>query len=70
MHGRQLWSQMVQESVPFGVPEHALETLYHRAASAWGSGQTLSIQDGIGGQVDLTQLFEQYRMLQILKGNE
>ena len=70
MHGRQLWIQMVQEAVPFGVPDYAIETLYHRAAAAWGSGQTLSIHDGVGGQIDLTQLFEQYRMLQILKGNE
>ena len=64
---RELWISMVMESSPI-VNEHAAEGFYHRAASAWGSGQTLQVADGIGGWVDLTKLFEQYRMLQVLKG--
>ncbi len=57
------------ESAPI-VNEATAEFFYHRAAAAWGSGQSLEIADGMGGWVDLTKLFEQYRMLQILKGNE
>ena len=58
---------MVTESSPI-IPEHAAELFYHRAAAAWGSNQKLEVADGMGGWVDLTKLFEQYRMLQILKG--
>jgi hypothetical protein len=44
--------------------------LYHRAASAWLHDQRLEVANGLGGYVDLTKLFEQYRMLQILQGND
>lgn len=59
---------MVMELSPL-VNEHVAEGLYHRAATAWCHGQKLEVADGIGGYVDLTKLFEQYRMLQVLKGN-
>jgi hypothetical protein len=64
---RPLWVQMVMESSPI-ITEPAAELLYHRAASAWGSDQLLQVADGTGGWVDLTKLFEQYRILQVLKG--
>ena len=58
---------MLIESAPI-VDQYTAQTLYHRAASFWAFGYTLQIADGQGGSVDLTKLFEQYRMLQILKG--
>jgi hypothetical protein len=56
---------MVTELSPL-VNEHVAEGLYHRAASAWYHGHTLEIPNGTGGYVDLTKLFEQYRMLATL----
>ena len=50
------------------VTEHAAELFYHRAATAWGFGEKLEVADGLGGWVNLTELFEQYTMLRILKG--
>ena len=64
---RPLWTEMVQELSPM-IRENAAELLYHRAASAWGCGDTFEVPNGSGGYVDLTKLFEQYRMIQILKG--
>ena len=58
---------MVMELSPT-IHENAAQLLYHRAASAWGSGETFEVPDGAGKWVDLTKLFEQYRMIQILKG--
>jgi hypothetical protein len=66
---RSLWKQMIETSVPFPVPDHALETLYHRAAAAWGNGQSLYLGSK-PFETDLTKLFEQYRMLEILKNKE
>ena len=65
---RELWDQMLIESAPI-VDYRTTQILYHRAAASWAYGQTLQIADGLGGWVDLTKLFEQYRMLQVLKGN-
>ena len=64
---RNLWTEMVQELSP-RINENAAELLYHRAAAAWGSGETFEVPDGAGKWVDLTKLFEQYTMLKILKG--
>jgi CRISPR/Cas system endoribonuclease Cas6 (RAMP superfamily) len=58
---------MVQDLSPT-INENAAELLYHRAASAWGCGETFEVPNGVGEWVDLTKLFEQYRMIQILKG--
>lgn len=58
---------MVTERSPI-INEHAALLLYHRAAAAWGNGEILEVPDGAGGYADLTKLFEQYRMIQILKG--
>lgn len=60
---------MVKDVSPFNIPDSAYETLFHRAAAAWGSGETFSIQDGIGGWADLTKLYEQYRIIKALKEN-
>ena len=64
---RTLWVNMVTESSPI-ISEHVAELFYHRAATAWGCDQKLEVADGMGGWVDLTKLFEQYRMLAILRG--
>jgi CRISPR/Cas system endoribonuclease Cas6 (RAMP superfamily) len=58
---------MVCELSPM-INENAAELLYHRAATAWGNDQKLEVPNGVGEWVDLTKLFEQYRMIQILKG--
>ena len=58
---------MVMELSP-RIDENAAELLYHRAAAAWGPGQKLEVPHGMGKWVDLTKLFEQYRMIEILKG--
>ena len=50
------------------VDEHVARVLYHRVATAWGSGQTLHITDCAGGEVELTNIFEQTIMLAMLKG--
>lgn len=61
------WVDMVTEAAPM-VTHSAAALLYFRAAAAWGSGMTLTIPDGIGGTVDLTKLYEQCRLIDILKG--
>jgi CRISPR/Cas system endoribonuclease Cas6 (RAMP superfamily) len=58
---------MVQDLSP-RINENAAELLYHRAAAAWCSGDTFEVPNGVGEWIDLTKLFEQYRMIQILKG--
>ena len=64
---RNLWTEMVMELSPT-IHEFAAELLYHRAAAAWGNDQKLEVPNGVGEWVDLTKLFEQYTMIQILKG--
>ena len=58
---------MVMELSPT-IHENAAQLLYHRAAAAWCHGETLEVPNGAGEWVDLTKLFEQCRMIQILKG--
>lgn len=64
---RNLWTEMVMELSPM-INENAAELLYHRAATAWDNDQKLEVPNGVGEWVDLTKLFEQYTMIQILKG--
>ena len=59
---------MVTESSPI-ISEHVAELFYHRAATAWGCDQKLEVADGMGGRVDLTKLYEQYRIIKALKEN-
>jgi hypothetical protein len=67
---RKIWIEMVQSSAPFPISENVAELMYHRAASAYGFGQQLVLGPGGPGEVDLTKLFEQYRMLEIIKGEK
>jgi hypothetical protein len=62
-----LWTELVMQESPI-LTESAAELLYFRAATAWGHNQTLEIPNGIGGWVDLTKLYEQFKLLSILKG--
>jgi hypothetical protein len=67
---RVLWIQMVQESAPFPISDQVADLMYHRAASAYGFGQTLILGPGSPDELDLTKTFEQYRMLEILRGEQ
>ena len=63
------WVQLVTESVPI-INNRSAELLYYRVATAWGSGQQFTVPDGTGGRVDLTNLFEQCKLIAILKGDQ
>ena len=63
-----LWTELAMEACPL-LTERAAELLFFRVATAWGADQQLRIPDGIGGWVDLTKLYEQYKLLTILKGD-
>ena len=63
-----LWTELVMQQSPI-LSESAAELLYFRAATAWGYNQKFEIANGIGGWVDLTKLYEQSKLLSILKEN-
>jgi hypothetical protein len=63
-----LWTELVMQQSPI-LSESSAELLYFRAATAWGHNQKFEIADGIGGWVDLTKLYEQFKLLSILKEN-
>ena len=62
------WVQLVTESVPI-INDRAAKLLYYGAATAWGLGQQFTVPDGMGGRVDLAKLFEQCKMIELLKGD-
>jgi hypothetical protein len=59
---------MVTEMSPL-MNERTAELMFYRAATAWGSDQILEIADGTGGWINLTKLFEQVKLMEMLKGN-
>jgi hypothetical protein len=63
-----LWVELVMQESPI-LTESAAELLYYRAVTAWSHNQKLEITNGIGGWVDLTNLYEQCKLLSILKEN-
>jgi hypothetical protein len=63
-----LWVELVMQQSPV-LNESAAELLYYRAATAWGHDQKFEIANGMGGWVDLTKLYEQFKLLSILKEN-
>jgi hypothetical protein len=63
-----LWTELVMQESPI-LSESAAELPYYRAATAWGHDQKYEIPDGIGGCVDLTKLYEQCKLLSVLKEN-
>jgi len=62
-----LWVDSVTESAPM-VTESAAELLYYRAVSAWATDTKFEIPNGTGGWVDLTKLYEQCKIMSLLKG--
>ena len=50
------------------VNESAAELLYYRAVIAWATDTKFEIPNGIGGTVDLTKLYEQCKIMSLLKG--
>ena len=63
-----LWTELVMQQSPI-LSESSAELLYFRAATAWRHNQKFEIADGIGGGVDLTKIYEQFKLLSILKEN-
>ena len=59
---------MVTEAAPM-ITQSAAELLYFRAATAWGMGQQLTVPNGIGGDVDLTKIYEQFKLMDLLKAD-
>jgi hypothetical protein len=62
-----LWVTALTDAAPI-VTESAAELLYYRAVTAWATDTKFEIQDGLGGWVDLTKLYEQCKILTLLKG--
>jgi hypothetical protein len=63
-----LWKKLVMQQSPI-LSEDAAELLYFRAVTSWSHNQKLEIADGIGGWVNLTKLYEQCKIISILKEN-
>jgi hypothetical protein len=62
-----LWYQLVRDHIPYKISESSMDALFDRCVVAWGYGQEYYYQ-GHGATVDLTKLYEQYKILSILKG--
>ena len=57
-----LWKTILEDVVPIPLSENLINDLYWRTTTAYGLGQTFWIQMG-PEPIDLTKLFEQYRIL-------
>jgi hypothetical protein len=67
-----LWTRVLNEELPWlgqGRPISVFQAaeIYQRTVVAWGEGRTHYAQDGVGGAVDLTKLYEQCKLVSILK---
>jgi hypothetical protein len=47
-------------------PNYAIH-LYQNTVGSWAAGMSYYAQDGVGGAVDLTKLYEQCKLVSILK---
>jgi hypothetical protein len=63
-----LWHCMLTEELWWKKvsPDYATH-LYQNTVNAWGHGMSYYAQDGVGGAVDLTKLYEQCKLVSILK---
>jgi hypothetical protein len=63
-----LWHNMLKESLWWKEtsPEYAFH-IYQNTVAAWGTGMHYYAQDGVGGAVDLTKLYEQCKLVSLLK---
>jgi len=50
------------------LTESAAQLLYYRAVTAWATNTKFEIANGMGGWVDLTKLYEQCKIMSLLKG--
>ena len=65
-----LWHQLLRETVYWQEINHDMAyDILHRTAVAWAHDQTYYLQSG-PERVDLTKLYEQYKLVNILKGND
>lgn len=63
-----LWHHMLTEELWWKKvsPDYA-NHVYQNTVNAWGHGMNYYAQDGVGGAVDLTKLYEQCKLISILK---
>jgi len=63
-----LWHRMLTEELWWKKvsPDYATH-LYQNTVNAWGHGMSYYSQDGVGGAVDLTKLYEQCKLVSALK---
>jgi len=64
-----LWVAMVIDAAPV-VTESAAELLYYSAVTAYGTNTVFLIPDGQGNWIDLTKLYEQCKIMTLLKGEK
>ena len=63
-----LWCQLLRESIYWQeINDHMCLDILQRTSLAWAHDQTYFYQSG-PERVDLTKLYEQYKLLEILKG--
>jgi hypothetical protein len=62
-----IWTELVMQESPI-LTESAAQLLYYRAVTAWATNTKFEIANGIGGWVDLTKLYEQCKIMSLLKG--
>ena len=65
-----LWRQMIRDRHVMVLRDYEIETMYHMAVAAWGRNEQMALNPGSPNEIDLTKLYEQYRMLTILKQKE
>jgi len=61
-----LWTAMVADALPLAWP-FEIEELYYRAVVAREHNQHLNISDQMGGWVDITNIYEQFKVMRALK---
>ena len=63
-----LWHRMLTEELWWKQvsPNYAVH-LFQNTVNAWGHGMSYYAQDGVGGAVDLTKLYEQCKLVSALK---
>jgi hypothetical protein len=65
-----LWCQILREAVYWQKLDDGMcLDLLQRTAMAWRHDQSYFMQSG-PGRVDLTKLYEQYKLIEIIKGTD
>jgi hypothetical protein len=64
----ELWHEMLAEELWWKeICMNEAFHIYQNTVGAWGVGMNYYAQDGVGGAVDLTKLYEQCKLVSILK---